>query len=107
FNFNPYLDFTATTNTLYNTTATPFTTDGDITFFTAANPEASGGTGQFFAVNSTPGATGGLSYDSPEWLSTHAFSTGGSVLTYSPDIRGTDQCILTFYHNGATNSLNA
>ena len=107
FNFNPYLDFTATTNTLYNSTATPFTTDGDITFFTAAKPEASGGSGQFFAVNSTPATTGGSSYDSPELRSSNVLFTGGSTVNYSPDIRGTDQCILTFYHNGATNSLNA
>ncbi|WP_123855331.1 beta strand repeat-containing protein [Chryseobacterium shandongense] len=107
FNFNPYLDFTATTNTLYNSTATPFTTDGDITFFTATKPEASGGSGQFFAINATPATTGGSSYDSPELRSSNVLFTGGSTVNYSPDIRGTDQCILTFYHNGATNSLNA
>lgn len=106
FNFNPYLNFTVNTNTLYDAGATPFTADGNITYFTAMKPESTATNGQFFAVNLTPATTGGLSYDSLEWLSTSVYGSPGASLTYGTEIRGSGLSIFTFHHNGSTNRMS-
>lgn len=104
FNFNPYLDFTSTSSTLYDAGATPFTTDGDISYFVSVKPPAASD-GQLFAINATPSQTGTGSYDTFEWYYTNAFSN--STATYNPSLIGMPQSIVTFTHDGLNNLMNA
>ncbi len=63
YNFNPYLKFTAGTNTLVDAGATPFTADGDITTFTYYR----GDNNQVFAVDYS--TVPGNPYDKLQWFS--------------------------------------
>lgn len=105
FNFNPYLDYTATTNTLYDAGATPFVTDGDISYFVSVKPPTTTD-GQMFAVNATPSTSGTGSYDSYDWFFTNLYG-GGATAAYSPSLINTPQSIITFTQNGASNTMNA
>ncbi len=104
FNFNPYLNFTATPNALYDSGATPFTQGGSGTFFFTANNLSSGG--QMFGVNAT-GGTGVNIYDNPVFETDRMF-TSPSSFAYSPSTSLLPTSIqrLTFTPSNVTGQLN-
>jgi len=99
FNFNPYLDYTSATNVLYDTGATPFTSDGDLTYF-VSQKNITGG--QFLGVNSSPSQTGNTSYDNFQWFN-GVVNAQGSNLNFSSSAL---QSVLTFTHSGSSNAIS-
>ncbi|WP_312903115.1 beta strand repeat-containing protein [Chryseobacterium taichungense] len=105
FNFNPYLSFAGSRNSLRNTTANLFSQDSDITNFFTSNVLPSSNGGQFWGIQWV-GKTGGAIYDNFEWFNNSIY-TGVELKYYSTSLKGAGQNVFTFAHSGATDRTSA
>lgn len=102
FNFNPCIDFSATSNSLYDAGAAPFGTDGDMTWFLSSRVVS--GT-QIFGVNKTPSYTTDP-YDDFDWYTSDVRRSGTAIATYSSTLANSTQSIITCTQDGAADKIN-